>query len=335
MGVYLNLKLLLRAALLLTMITGIAGAAWAADPGIPIPPGSEINDLKPGSVLVYSYFTSSAAAPATQDTRICITNVNPTLPVTVHLFYVDGATCAVADRFVCLTQNQTDSVFASNQDPGVTGYLVASAVDSATGCPISFNFLTGDAAVKLASGHRAMYNAEAIAALYTGTLAGCDANSVTATLNFDGVSYNRLPRVLALDKIGSAVEGNSTLLVVNRIGGNLAVGAAPLGPVFGLLFNDDGEPHSFTFTAQSCQVAQIMSDAFPHTAPPFTTVIPAGRTGWLKLWADGDFGILGVAINFNPNTATNRSAFRGGDNLHKLSLAGPNSLIVPVIVPPC
>lgn len=331
MGVYLNLKLLLRAALLLTLT---ASAVWAADPGLPIPASAAINDLKPGSVLVYSYFTSSAAAPAAQNTRFSITNLNTAESVFVHLFYVDGTTCSVADVFVCLTANQTVSLLASDLDPGMTGYLVAVAVDS-SGCARSFNFLAGDAAVLLASGHRAIYNAESIAALYTGTLPGCDASSTTATLNFDGVSYNQLPRVLALDKISSAVEGNSTLLVVNRIGGNLASSAARLGPVFGILYDDDGDPHSFTFDVPSCQSAQILSAEFPRTTPPFTSVIPAGRTGWLKLWADGDVGILGVALQFNPNTATSRNAFSGGDNLHKLTLSTANSLIVPVIVPSC
>lgn len=34
-------------------------------------------------------------------------------------------------------------------------------------------------------------------------------NSVTATLNFDGVSYNRLPAVLALSNVGSRASATT------------------------------------------------------------------------------------------------------------------------------
>ena len=55
------------------------------------------------------------------------------------------------------------------------------------------------------------------------------------TINFDGVMYNPLPRVLALDSVGSRADGNDTLLIVDRIGGNLGTGAATLGTLFGLI----------------------------------------------------------------------------------------------------
>jgi len=41
----------------------------------------------------------------------------------VHLFFVDGATCSIADSLVCLTPNQTASFLASDIDPGTTGYI--------------------------------------------------------------------------------------------------------------------------------------------------------------------------------------------------------------------
>lgn len=338
MGAYLKFNTLLRAA---PMLAVMAFVALAADPGIPIPPASEVNDQKPGSVLFYSYFTSnsssyftsSSSSSASQDTRISITNINPSNNVAVHLFFVEGTTCSMMDNFICLTKNQTKSFLASDLDPGVTGYLVAIAVDGTTGCPVSFNFLLGDASVRLSSGHRAEFSAEAIAALYTGVLSGC--GLTLATLNFDGVSYNQIPRALALDKIGSAVDQNSTLLVVNRVGGNLTAGASPLGPVFGILYGDTRDPHSFTLDPQTCQLVGILSNDFIRTTPPFQTVIPAGLTGWMKLWAADDVGIFGVAINFNENAAYNRSAFSGGDNLHKLTLSTANSLIIPVIPPTC
>jgi hypothetical protein len=101
-----------------------------------------------------------------------------------------------------------------------------------TGCPVNFNFLIGDEYVKLASGHAANLAAEGFAAL-TGGLPACNGLSVTALLNFDNVSYNRAPRVLAASNIPSRADGNDTLIVLNRFGGSLAAGASTLGALFG------------------------------------------------------------------------------------------------------
>ena len=93
---------------------------------------------------------------------------------------------------------------ASEQDPGTTGYLIAIAVDGSIGCPTAFNFLIGDEYIKLELGHQANLGAEAFAALYNGDLPGCDGNSVTAVVNFNGVvgaGYNRVPLVLAVSSI--------------------------------------------------------------------------------------------------------------------------------------
>src|SRR5262249_43517171 len=129
---------------------------------------------------------------------------------------------------------------ASDVDPGVTGYIVAVASDSFTGCPVSFNFLIGDEYVKFATGHFANLGAEAFAALFNGTIPGCDANSTTATLAFNGLAdgYNRAPRVLALENFASRADGNDTLLIINRLGGNLATGAAVIGALFGIVYDD-------------------------------------------------------------------------------------------------
>src|SRR5207249_11887622 len=145
----------------------------------------------------------------------------------VHLFFVDGSTCTPADAFICLTPNQTMSFLASDFDPGTTGYIVAVAVDE-RGCPLNFNFLIGDEFIKLSSGHQANLGAEAIAAI-AGGLPVCDALAGTATLAFDGVSYNPLPRVLAVDNFPSQADGNQTQLIINRIGGNLLTGASRVG----------------------------------------------------------------------------------------------------------
>jgi uncharacterized repeat protein (TIGR01451 family) len=302
-------------------------------PGPNLPPTSQVSDQKAGSVLVFPYYTSDTTNPNRANTRICLTNVENQWSACVHLFFVDGATCSVADATICLSPNQTACFMMSDFDPGTSGYLVAVLVDCMTGCPLNINTLIGDEFIKLASGHTANVGAEAIAGL-PGTKALCDVNSSTAELKFDGVMYNQLPRVLALDNLGSRLDGNDTVLILNRIGGNLATGAATIGAIFGLLYNDAEQGFSFSFMA-GCQLRSSLTDNFPRLVPRLTTIIPAGRSGWLKLWGASDIGLFGVALNFNPNAATNPGAFNGGHNLHKLTLTPNASLTIPIFPPAC
>ncbi|MBL8187990.1 MAG: hypothetical protein JNK38_08285, partial [Acidobacteria bacterium] len=245
-------------------------------PGGIFPTSSEASDQKAGSVLVYNVYTSSTD-PTKQNTRINITNVHSTRPAFVHLFFVAEG-CAVADSYICLTASQTASFLASDLDPGTTGYLVAVAVDGVRGCPTSFNYLIGDEYVKFNTGHAANLGAIAFSQL-AGGIEMCDQNSVIATLRFDGVSYNRTPRTVALDNIGSRADGNDTLLILNRIGGNLGIGAASLGTLFGIFYDDAENALSYSVTG-GCQLRSAISNNFPRITPRFETFIPAGRTGW-------------------------------------------------------
>src|SRR5688572_21541652 len=120
----LSSLLLILAALIL-----FAAAALGADPGVPYPPGTPISDQKPGSILIYNVYTSSPSGAASHNTKINITNTSSTQSTLVHLFFIDGATCSPADSMICLTPNQTASFRASDLDPGVTGFLVAVAID--------------------------------------------------------------------------------------------------------------------------------------------------------------------------------------------------------------
>lgn len=299
-------------------------------PGNAISSATEKSDQKAGSLLVYNVYTSSSDS-AKQNTRINLTNVHSQLPVNVHLFFV-AESCSVADSYVCLTENQTASFLTSDLDPGTTGYLVAVAVDY-SGCPRNFNYLIGDEYVKFASGHAANLAAEAFSVLNEG-LPPCDNNSATATLNFDGASYNRVPATLSLSNVGSRADGNDTLLVVNRIGGNLGTGAAPLGTLFGILYDDAENALSFN-VAGGCQLRSSLSNNFPRTTPRFETYIPAGRSGWLKLFNQtAAIGMTGVAINFNGNAANSAGAFNQGHNLHALTLTTSN-FVIPVFPTSC
>ena len=324
---------LTQALLGLAALVMLSASALAADPGLPFPATSDINDQKAGSVLIYTVYSSNAANPNAENTKINITNTSSTSSAFVHLFLLDGSNCAAADFFVCLTPNQTTSFLTSDIDPGVSGYIIAVAASSVTGCPINFNFLIGDEFVKFATGHSANLGAEAISAV-AAVPAVCDAFSVSADLLFNGVAYNRVPRVLALDSIASPVDGNSTLLIVDRVSGNLLEGTGNnIGTLFGILYDDVETAFSFTIPFSGCQLKRVLTDTFPRTAPRFSVVIPQGQTGWAKIWATAEVGIVGSMITYNPAAGTSASAFNGGHNLHKLTLVATETLTIPIFAP--
>jgi len=328
---------LTNSLLALFALVFMSSFALAADPGLLVPPTSEASDQKAGSILFYNTYTSGATSGNTQNTRINITNTSVTSAAFVHLYFVAEG-CSIADSYICLTATQTASFLASDVDPGISGYIVAVAVDGVVGCPVANNWLIGDEYVKFSSGHAANLGAVAFAALYNGVLPGCDGNSVTAAINFNGVvgaGYNCAPAVLALDNVGSRADGNDTLVIINRVGGNLGIGASTISTIFGLLYDDAENVLSFSVSG-NCQLRNSLSNNFPRTTPRFETFIPAGRTGWVKFYNQtGAIGILGAAINANPNAGSSAGAFNGGHNLHHLTLNCGMTYTVPVFPPSC
>jgi hypothetical protein len=289
-------------------------------PGSSIPEASVAGDQRPGSILIYNLYNSSANV-SDDDTQISLTNINPTLQGYVHLFFVDGQSCSVADMFIAMTPNQTVSFRASDLDPGIVGYLVAVAVD-ASGCPISFNFLIGNALVKFSSGHKADLAAISVAA--SPGLAPCLPGTVTTDLIFNGTNYNELPRALALDNLTSRAEGNQTMMVLNRLGGNLAVGATIMGSLAGLLYDDVENASSFTIPGGTCQIRGILNNNFPRLIPRYDQVIRAGKSGWMKIYSASDAAISGAIINRGTD------GFNGGHNLHTLSTTSTAVMTIPV-----
>lgn len=297
-------------------------------PGNPFPfdQNAVSGDDKPGSMLIFPFYISDPTGSNIQNTRINITNIEASRPAYLHLFFIDGTSCNVADNFICLTPNQTTSFLLSDFDPGVSGYIIALAVDD-TGRPTKFNFLIGDEYIKMSSGHSANLGAEAVAAV---NLPEFDPSNGKAVINLDGVMYTRLGRVVAADSIPSVADGNSTLLILDRIGGDLSISGSLIGPVFGLLYDDIERPFSFSFNQSSCQFRSVLSSSFPRSLPRFPEVVPAGRTGWMKLWMQNDGALVGATINSNSLAL----GYRGGHNLHKLTLAN-TSLTIPVFAPSC
>lgn len=319
-------RLLLFAAATLAVLA-VATTALAQDPGLAIPTASEASAMKRGAVLFYPYYTSGD--PVTQDTRFTLTNgdVNPQR---VHVFFVGGASGAVSDTFVCLAGNQTSSFRMSNLDPGVTGFVVAVAVNGTTGCPIGTegNQLSGMVHVKRSDGFRGTLPAVAVAALYGGSIAGCSGASVTAGLPFDSTSYNRLPQVVSIDNLPSRGDGKSTLLVADRMGGNLTGTVGPINRLFGTMYDDAENKVSWSLPAGGAQLAAVLQSGVPLTPPPFETFVPAGHTGWAKLriYPGSTTPVLGAAFFTGPT---------GSINLPASMLNVATTLTMPVNAPPC
>ncbi len=327
-------------------------------PGQCYPAQSAVSGTKAGSVLIFPFYTSSPSSSIDSNARIAMTNTNPTHGIAVHLFFVDGSSCSVADSYVCLTPNQTVVFLASDVDPGVSGYIIAVATGGPgnfgegqnTGCPISFNHLIGHVNIKLPVSSSSIGNtllsrtkaeaeleAESVAAEFGSPVPGCDATSSSAVLRFNGQSngYNRLPRVLAASSIYSRADGNSTYLIINRIGGDLTASASAVGTLFGLLYDDSERSYSFSLPGPTCQVRGTLSGTFPRTVPRFDSIIGQGRSGWMKIWGGNDIAITGATINNNFNTDSSASAFDGGHKLHKLTLTDAAVLTIPVFPPSC
>jgi hypothetical protein len=69
----------------------------------------------------------------------------------------------------------------------------------------------------------------------------------------------------------------------------------------------------------------MVGNNFPRTVPRYSTVIPAGRTGWMKFWAVEDEAITGVLIN------ESLKGLSGGYNLPALTTTSSATLTIPVL----
>ena len=306
----------------------------ALAPGALFPSRSVSRGQKAGSVLAFPLYSSDPTSPQRENARISLTNLNPARSVAVHVFFVEFDSTFVADSYVCLTPNQTTTFLTSDLDPGITGYIIAVATDTELGCPINFNYLIGDEFVKLATGHAANLNAVAFAAL-NGAPVPCDGEASVAEIKFDGVQYNAAPRVLALSNLPSPADGNSTLLAIARLDGNLATGLSTIGQIFGLLYDDQEKPFSFEFSTTRRLFREVLPGSFMRTTPRLNVVVPSGRSGWMKFWRSSDGAIIGAAINYNANALSNSAAFNQGHLLQTLTLTTNSSLLIPIFPPNC
>lgn len=312
-----HLTMTLSLAILFLIAAG--NLAFAADPGTALPATSEASDQKPGSLVIYNYYSSDSANQNQRNTTLNITNTSVNRSVIVHFFFVTQS-CSVADFKSNLTQNQTLSLSLSDVDPDVTGYVMAVA-ENAEGMPISHNFLIGDLYFRDAEKSVGLA-AVSFAANWTAgsPIPSGLASSPTVTIQFNGQTggYNRLPVTVAMANFPSRAAGDRTMLILNSIGGDYAVQAGVgTRSVFGLLFDDMEQSQSFSLSF-NCQYARVLDDSNPRVVPRMSTTIPAGRTGWMKLYSpDSTQGLLGAMVIWN---LTNGLSNMGAHNLHHLTL---------------
>lgn len=277
---------------------------------------SDPNDMRPGSVLFYNKYTSNPTNPQAEDTQISITNTNTTQNASVHLFFIDGNSCTPADAFIILTPNQTASFMASDFDPGTQGYIVAVSVGVNGGGvsgPNQFNFLVGDLLIRESSGHLAALSAVGIRRNTGGV---SNNGNGTATLSFGG-DYDPLPATVAISSFNSQVT-HSTLLAIYSPSDNLLFGSSTEVSVAALVFDDQEKLYSTTFRIRCYN--QIPLNSLRVLSQGLNSIIPAGRTGWMRMNAGG-LPLLGAVL-------TKGGIFNGGHNLHHLSTTG-FSMTVP------
>jgi len=322
-------------------------AAMAADPGlqignnnngiVPHPSGGLIeigSDMKQGSILAYTHYTSNSSNSSVDDTRVNITNTHPTASVVVHFFFVNTS-CSVADFKTELTQNQTYSFLTSDFDPDTDGYILAVAEDE-VGVPIAWNYLIGDAFIKNQDSTNGTYSVNLAAISYaarftfnTQSAGGGDANTLFSTpettINFGGAvgsagSYDALGTSFAIDNIPSRAGGDRVRIVHAGIRGDYRATTGGSAAMFGILYDDAEQGQSFTWSFD-CSQARVLANDTPRTAPRLDTVVPAGRTGWIRTYhRDGAVGSTLSMIVYNTAWATAPATnFHGAHNVHVLT----------------
>ena len=283
----------------------------------------EVSDQKPGSMLVYPYYTSNAQTKA--DTRITLSNLGQA-NVGVHVFFLRGSDCQQSDQFICLTKGASISFKASEQDPETTGYVIAVAVDG-MGRPISWNGLIGNAFVS-AGDNVGNYGAEAFAStLKAGSLT--DSNAVdTAVLRLNGATYDRGADQFAVE-IQSPNDATGQTIVHASLNGDIsAAGVSGISQSgTGLLWRGDEKQGSFVrFISGNCQSINTISATAPRVPTGLGVFLSKGSIGTLTYATSN----ASVGLLLTPKT----NAWSGIRTLHK-TRTKDSSLTIPVFMPVC
>ena len=330
----LNLKMAMTALALIATTLLISPNAIAADPGAIYPAASEASDNKAGSLLIYNYYNSDSSNASVRNTTINLTNTHPTRSVIVHFFFV-SALCSVADYKAKLTQNQTYSFEAADVDPDIPGYIMVVAENS-EGVPISHNALIGDLYLRddAKSVNMSAVSFSADWGVIGTPIPSAVSTSPTVNIAFSGMpgGYNRLPAAVAISNLPSRAAGDRTMLILNSIGGDYMTSAGDgTRGIFGLLYDDAERSASFSLTF-NCQYAKVLDDNAPRTVPRYSSFVPAGRTGWMRLYSqDGSKALMGAVIVWN--IVPGNGSRQGAHNLHHLTLTSATTTVSLPVFP--
>ena len=297
---------------------------------------SAASNSKPGSLLFFPKYTSDSANPSNVNTIISLTNVNPRDAVTLRLFFVRD--CQVQNMFLNLAANQTRTLLASSEDPGKTGYLVVTAVNS-QGVPSQFNWLIGSASIvtgRTATGHEANYNAVAVAKRTGGGIPVQD-GVTEAEIKFNDTDYDRLPQLVALDRINNQdpnageeppVPADITNVTLISPLANLAGGSQAL-QVVAIAYDQSGRPYP-QIVNTTCALDKPVTGIW--TLPSLNSFITPDRAGWSSFAAAIDgvpVPLLGLTLS-DGVTEKHRSA----RHMQALSRLDSFTMKMPIAIPP-
>jgi hypothetical protein len=281
---------------------------------------------KPGSVLFFNRYTSSASNSARENSRVNLTNTNPTASVFVRIFLVNSATCQTQEVELCLAAQQTLSFLLSDLDPGVRGYAVAVATNQA-GEPIQFNWLTGNIIVKQSAANiggsfTSVLSAIAIAKRKDGAVAAGSGNE--AEMIFDDVNYDRLPAQIAYDGVPSQSNAaNSTTVSLYRPVTNLGGGPANADiQLTGWSRNDQNQVVASSGNLAVACYSDFAVSALRLTPTPISQLLPSGSTAWFAASTADLQPLLGALLNSGE--------FNGGGNARALSFSSEYRIRIPV-----
>ncbi len=290
-----------------------------------------VSDQKPGSLLVFPYYSSKTTER--HDTRLTITNVGSQLAY-IHLFLIEGTNCFPADFFLCLTPKAIYSFKASDYDPENTGYMLAVAVDN-QGRPIAQNSLMGNAFVDNGE-YQGNYGAEAFWR-YDTALTNVSENF--AVLGLNGTQYDAAP-IQFMVEIQSPLDAVRQKIIVAPLSGDFSGGVASLGsalPIItnaaaqigpGLASNEEEKTASFvSLLSGGCLKSAVITTTSPRIPRGLGSLIPKGKMGLLNFRVGA-----GVGLIMTPRTDTNR--WGGIRTLHKTA-AGNMTIAIPVFAPGC
>ena len=292
---------------------------------------SLLGDQKPGSVLFFNRYTSSASNSLREDTTLNLTNTHPALSAFLRLFLINGMTCESQEIDLCLAAQQTIGFQMSDFDPGIKGYIVAIATNQ-QGEPIQFNWLTGNTIVKqpaadIGGSFTSVLNAIAIARRKAGEVKAGTNNE--ADLIFDDVNYDRLPLQSAFDGIQSQLNAmNVTTFALYRPLARLGSGTANATiQVTGWGKDETSQVVTSGGTVSTACYGDFSVAQLRFQPISIAQLLPSGSSAWFAVSTSDSQPLLGAQINTGQ--------YNSGSNARAISYASEYRIKVPVSAVSC